>query len=29
MEFLKNHYEKIVLGLVLLLMASGAVLIGI
>ncbi|PAW85417.1 MAG: hypothetical protein B9S33_09885 [Pedosphaera sp. Tous-C6FEB] len=27
MEFLKNHYEKIVLGLMLLLMASGAVLL--
>ena len=25
MEFFKNHYEKIVLGLMLLLMASGAV----
>ena len=27
MEFFKNHYEKIVLGLMLLLMASGAVLL--
>lgn len=27
MEFLKNHYEKIILGLMLLLMASGAVLL--
>ena len=27
MEFLKNHYEKIVLGLMLLLMATGAVVL--
>ena len=27
MEFLKNHYEKIILSLVLLLMAGGAVVL--